>query len=114
VRGRRGGLRHHARRSTGVGLLLVRVVSHHGIGVATARILRGRGRVTSHRTRGARGVGSRWSPRCVRVAPVRALLHNRVAWLERRQRVGRSCRSLSLVVVGVVRVMRMLLRGEMR
>lgn len=46
----------------------------------------------------------------MRVATVGALLHNRVVWLEGRQRVGRGCRSLGLMVVRVVRV----LRGEVR
>jgi Tfp pilus assembly protein PilN len=51
----------------------------------------------------------------VGIAPVRALLHNRVAWLKRRQRVRRGRRSLVLVVMGVVRVLLLLLLvGEMR
>jgi hypothetical protein len=50
----------------------------------------------------------------VGIAPVGSLLHNRVAWLKRRQRVGRGCRRLSLVVVQVMRVVRVLLRGKVR
>jgi hypothetical protein len=113
MRSCRSGLRHHTRRNAGVRLLLVRVVAHDGVGIGTARILRRRGRVARHRARGAWGVWGRWSPGRVRIAPVRALLHNRVAWLERWQRVGRG-RRLSLVVVGVVGVMRVLLRGQVR
>lgn len=111
VRGRGGGLRHHARRGTGIRLLLVRVVAHDGIRAGAARVLRGRRRVASHGARGTRGVGRRRCSRSVGIAPVGALLHNRVAGLKRRQRVGRGRRRLVLVVlVDVVSV----LLGEVR
>ena len=83
----------------------VRVVTHHRVGITTARILRRRRRVTSHTARGIRGVWRRRCSRSVGVAAVGSLLHNRVAWLEGRQRVGRCRRRL----MRVVRVMRMLL-----
>jgi hypothetical protein len=113
VRGGRGRLGDHTRRSARVGLLRVRVVAHDGV-VAAARILLRRGRVAGHGARGARRIGGCGRPRSVGIAPVGALLHNRVAWLKRWQRVGRGCRRLSLVVVRVVRVMRVLLLRKMR
>lgn len=84
VRSRGGCLRQHGRRS-GVRLLPIPVVGHHGIAGTTAGVLRGRWWIAGHgvgRTRGASHCccsGSWW------IAAVGGLLHGRVAGLERRQ-----------------------------
>lgn len=114
MRCRGGGLRHHARRSARIGLLRVRAVAHDRVRAAAAGVLRRRGRIAGHGARGTRGVGCRRCPRSVGIATVGALLHNRVVWLERRQRVGKGCRSLVLVVMRVEGVLLGEVRGRCR